>query len=51
MTQRSLSLSLCLPLLLGACQPGESGSKSAPQKQDSGAKDSPAPAPASRCPV
>ncbi len=46
MTQRSLSLSLCLPLLLGACQPGESGSKSAPQKQDSGAKDSPAPAPA-----
>lgn len=47
MTQRSLSLSLCLPLLLGACQPGESASKSAPQKQqDAAPKDSPAPAPA-----
>ena len=45
MTKRSLSLSLCLPLLLGACQPGESGNKSAPQKHDDAApKDSPAPA-------
>ena len=48
MTKRSLTLSLCLPLLLGAaCQP-ESGKKSAPNEQadKSEPKDGPAPAPA-----
>ncbi|MBA3550566.1 MAG: signal peptide peptidase SppA [Nannocystis sp.] len=47
MTKRSLTLSLCLPLLLGACQSGEPAKKSGPQDAaDKEHKDTPAPAPA-----
>lgn len=48
MTKRSLSLSLCLPLLLGACHNAEPGDRPAPAERGERAApaDSPAPAPA-----